>query len=261
MVSGNARIAPACSAARAAGVALPGAATMRHSHQDPPRGKATTSATTLTARRTAATSPTTTGLCKESPKLSGTSSTMPRTLGRPSLNNSRVGQCPRCHRWLGEWGTFWRICRCGTGICLDCWAHDCPTCQPASAGPPAAAEQADACGPVERCDVRANRDDTDIVHRQPAISPSVAQDNRIRDMQDHANEHKEARERSRELRDRHEQQGKRPRREVQGRRSASIVTANVTAASTLIEELTYGSALQDDHYLMIQELASSRQDL
>ncbi len=47
----------------------------------------------------------------------------------------------------------------------------------------------------------------------------------------------------------------RPLRPPRTTHRASIVTANVTAASTLLEELRYGSSLANDNYLLVQELA------
>jgi hypothetical protein len=176
--------------------------------------------------------------------------------------DSIVGTCPRCKRWLGEWGTAWRICRCSAGICLDCWPQDCPICRPDSCAAPevnegrvGSAGEEDEEARLDGCQV-----DQGGLQQPPATSPAAAHEERIRALEEESNKKKEARKQKRELRRLHEEQGKRPRREKPGERSATIVTMNVTAASTLIEEPKYGSALRGDNYLMVQELGCSPQD-
>ncbi len=106
-------------------------------------------------------------------------------------------------------------------------------------------------------------EDGQMVHTlrpPPATSPSEAHVERLRVIDMFKQGRNKDRERKRSLRTLHEEQGKRPRRETGEMRRASIVSANVTAASSLVEELKYGTALLKDDFIAVQELACSPEE-
>ncbi len=95
------------------------------------------------------------------------------------------------------------------------------------------------------------------MRQEPNISPEAAHRQRVQDIHDAQCEQKEVRAHKRRLRAQHEAEGRRPLRPRRDPRRVSLVTANVTAASSLVDELMHGSALRRDDFVLVQEIASA----
>ncbi len=177
---------------------------------------------------------------------------------------SRVGRCPRCMRWLGEWGVSWRICACGIGTCTDCVGMPCVACGcPTVFGPPREhipPAERERVTPAHEFDGEGDRDYSHqgaaaALANPPAVSPEEAHRQRVKQIEDAKEDQRRRRSVSRRLRSEHVLRGLRPGRSPRGARRVSIVTANITAASSLLDELRHGSSLVRDDYLLVQELA------
>ncbi len=177
---------------------------------------------------------------------------------QPRADDTSLGRCVTCLRWLGEWGVCWRICTCGAAVCTDCGGHQCPSCRGASerAPPRLGEEHSEQPQGVQPAGVEGHEPTALAgLPTPPPVTLEEAHANRLHALRQAKEARKKDREYRRGLRTECERRGLRPLRPVIKLRRASFVTANVTAATSLIEELRFGTALQNDDYLLIQELA------
>ncbi len=162
-----------------------------------------------------------------------------------------LGNCARCDAALGGSTRSWRICRCRAAACEACWGLQCARCsidRVWSGGGQRSPEQ----GKAAMDEVRASGGLGD-----PGwVSPSEARGLAVAAAETRKRRMGEARKLSNASRSRQCQRGERPRRDGGGNASIEIVSANVTAATSLIEELKHGRGIGAPDVLMVQELAA-----
>ncbi len=171
---------------------------------------------------------------------------------------SVAGSCARCSRNLGEWGCTWRICRCLRSFCMSCTSCTCSFC----GGTFAETSHVDSGvrpGTGEAVQEHGNpppqpSEMTCAMVQPPPVTPAEALESRVRAAEAHKAQARQDRHRKRGMRDEHCQMALRPHREGRGEAAVTFITANVTAGSTLTEELRYGTSLGDFDCLLVQEI-------
>ncbi len=162
-----------------------------------------------------------------------------------------LGSCARCDAALGGSTGSWRICRCMAAACEACWDLQCARC-----GIDCIWSGSGRRGTEDDEAVTDEVRDAGGLGDPGWVSPAEARGLAVAAAEARKQRMREARKRSNVSRSRQCQRGERPRRDGGGMANIEIVSANVTAATTLIEELKHGHGLGAPDVLMVQELAA-----
>ncbi len=155
-------------------------------------------------------------------------------------------------------GTEWRICRCGLMYCAACSGSPCVACPVAAVwgdGDAASAHEAELLGePAPAGQSQEQR------AKGAKPSPDQLWADRKDKMQRRKADLHEQRHRSHEVRRQQIRDGKRPKRTRPDQGTCTFTTTNVTAVSSLMSELQFGTTLNDSHYILVQEHGARGED-
>ncbi len=178
-------------------------------------------------------------------------------------------RCARCLTLLGGHGMEWRICTCFAIACRHCWGEECINCGgnfPQGGSDNRSTDISNSCG--VRHDLGnvcasatgsggpAGGSEGAGLRQPPEVDPRGALRLRSEAMDRRREALREKRKLSHEVRKMQYRNGPRPRREKSGGPWFEIVTANVSAASTLLDELEFGTSLGTPRVILVQELAT-----
>ncbi len=174
--------------------------------------------------------------------------------------------CTTCGRDLRHEGSTWRICRCGANICDPCAGGYCTSCGAAPIrggvrdghrdGLPGPQVFSLGGGSDSHCDDGwsvTTPEATTMYDEGRTLPPDALLVRRDKLIDDRRDERVAKRKRSHRVRERQRADGLRPKRAVYVSDRVSFVTANASAASTLIREVKHGTQLRRASYLFIQE--------
>ncbi len=174
--------------------------------------------------------------------------------------------CTTCGRDLRQEGSTWRICRCGANICDPC-ANGCCTC--CGAAPMRGGAREGMRDELPGPQFFSMRDESEVCDEDGwsvttpgaatmcdegcTLPPDALLARRDKLINDRRDERIAKRKRSHRVREQQRAEGLRPKRATQVPDRVSFVTANASAASTLIREVRHGTQLRRASYLFIQE--------
>ena len=167
-----------------------------------------------------------------------------------------AAHCWGCALYLFDPGVEWRICNCFAPFCLTCATTPCfrcGHCLPEARSFPQAVSDLEPSGNEEMETLLSTLGGNEYVHQHVWLTPDEAWERRERMIEDARVQNRVSRAQAQRSRSERVRQGRCPRRRPK-ERDAVFITSNVTHASSLRNELEYGTALRNATYITVQEL-------